>query len=414
MTASTDRRSGPASPPADGPPHSAQRPVGQWAFLGLTLTSLGGPLALAALNAPHLIDDASASAGLAMLAAAIVFLAPLAIWLTYSRHTASAGGAGGLYSFVELAAGRRVARIQAGIWIFSYLLYLLYTTVDIVYDLLPQVLPGITPYRPLLQIAIPAALAAVMLAGRGLTLLVVGVMAAGQLALLAALDVITLAHSFPTAASFGTRAPAGALTTASAGTALLYICGSLPLFLGGELARPARTISRMLPLGYLLAVLGITLAVFPLSSNPAFTQAAIPGMSVAQVFAGHGLAVAIGIGVAASTAGVMLAEYLALSRLLTAVTPWPRQRIIAGLGVALVASAPLSLINPDRFYDDLLKPSLGALWVSQAIVFAVYPRFATRHAPGRRSHHAMAYALAGTATALSAYGLWISISSKSS
>src|SRR5262249_46054261 len=160
--------------------------------------------------------------------------------------------------------------------------------------------------------AIPVALAAVMLAGRGATLLVVGILAAGQLALVAALDVVTLAHSAPTAASFGTRAPAGALATASAGTALLYICRSLPLFLGGELARPVRTVSRMLPLGYLLAVLGIVLAVYPLSSNPAFTEAPIPGMSVAQVFAGHGLAVAIGVGVAASTAGVMLAEYFAL------------------------------------------------------------------------------------------------------
>jgi amino acid transporter len=400
VTASLDRLSGPNVPPADGPPHAPERPLGEWAFLGLTITSLGGPLALAALNAPQLVSgDASASAGLAMLAAAVAFLAPLAIWLKYSRQVA---GAGGLYTFVELAAGRRVALVQAGIWVFSYVLYLIYTTVDIVYDMLPVVLPGVTPYRPLLEIAIPVALAAVTLAGRAATMLVVGVLAAGQLGLVAALDVVTLAHNSPAAASFGTRAPAGPLATASAGTALLYICGSLPLFLGGELARPARTISRILPLGYLLAVVGIVLAVFPLSSNPAFTNAAIPGVSVAQVFAGHGLAVAIGVGVAVSTAGVILAEYIALSRLLTVVTPWSRRRVIAGLGVVLVAAAPISLLNPDRFYHDLLKPSLGALWISQLIVFAVYPRFAARH--GLRL--APAYALAGIATALSVYGFW--------
>lgn len=426
MTASLDRLSGPALPPADGPSHAPGRPVGQWAFLGLTVTSLGGPLALAAVNAPQLLGDASASAGFAMLAAAVLFLAPLAIWLTYSRQ---AVGAGGLYSFVELAAGRRVALAQAGIWVLSYLLYLAYTTADIVYDTLPHVLPGIAPYRPLLEIAIPAALAAIMLAGRGPTLLAVGVLAAGQLALLAALDVVTLAHSSPAAASFTTRAPAGPLTKASAGTALLYICGSLPLFLGGELARPARTISRMLPLGYLLAVIGIVLAVFPLASNPAFTHAEIPGVSVAQIFAGHGLAVAIGVGVAASTAGVMLAEYLALSRLLSAVTRQPRRRVIAGLGVVLVASAPISLINPDRFYDDLLKPSLGALWVSQAIVFAVYPRFALSRSSARGPSgsnspnglrkrrvpsRASAYTLAAIATVLCVYGFWTAIFSSSS
>lgn len=403
MTASADRSNrllaGPADPPADGPSRRAGRPVGDWAFLGLTVTSLGGPLALAALNAPQLVGDASASAGLAMLAAAAVFLAPLAIWVKYARHAADSGG---LYTFVERAAGRRVALVQAAVWVFSYVLYLIYTTVAIVYDTLPQVLPGVAPYRPALEIAIPVALAVVMLAGRAATLLVAGVLAVGQLALVAALDVVTLAHSAPDAASFGTRAPAGALATASAGTALLYICGSLPLFLGGELARPARTVSRMLPLGYLLAVLGIVLAVYPLSSNPAFLGAPIPGVSVAQVFAGHGLAVAIGVGVAASTAGVMLAEYFAVSRLLATVTSWRPRRIAAALGVALVAAAPVSLINPDRFYGDLLKPSLGALWVSQAIVFAVYPRFAMRHG----SRRVPAFALAGIATALCVYGFW--------
>ncbi len=399
MTASLDRVSGAAVPPAGGAARRAGRPVGGWAFLGLTLASLGGPLALAALYAPQLVDDVSSSAGLATLASAVVFLAPLAIWVHYARHVA---GPGGLYGFVEAAAGRRVAQVQAGVWIISYLLYLLYTTAAIVYDTLPDVLPGVRPYQPLLEIAIPVVLAAVMLAGRTAALLAVGVLAAGQVALVAALDVVTLAHDPSTAASFGYHGPSGSFATASAGTSLLYICGSLPLFLGGELARPARTVSRILPLGYLLVVVGIVLAVYPLSQNPAFTRAEIPGMSVAQVFAGHGFAVAIGVGVAASIAGVMLVEYLALSRLVHAVTAWPQRKVVAGLGAALVAAAPISLINPDAFYDDLIKPSLAALWVSQAIVFAVYPRFAVR----RGSRRVPVYALGAVATALAVYGLW--------
>ncbi|MGH6657347.1 MAG: hypothetical protein ACRDVE_19360, partial [Actinocrinis sp.] len=220
MTASLDRVSGAARPPADGASRTAGRPVGGWAFLGLTLTSLGGPLALAALYAPQLVDDASASAGLAMLAAAVVFAAPIAIWVKYSRHVS---GPGGLYSFVEAAAGRRVAQVQAVVWIVSYLLYLLYTTASIVYDTLPTVLPGVRPYRPLLEIAIPVVLAAVMLAGRTAALLAIGVLAAGQVALVAALDVVTLAHNPSTAASFSSHAPAGSLASASANTALLYI-----------------------------------------------------------------------------------------------------------------------------------------------------------------------------------------------
>jgi hypothetical protein len=46
----------------------------------VTITSLGGPLALAALYAPVIVAGASASAGLATLAAAVVFGAPLLIW----------------------------------------------------------------------------------------------------------------------------------------------------------------------------------------------------------------------------------------------------------------------------------------------------------------------------------------------
>ena len=116
------------------PARGAGRPVSGWAFAGVAVASFGGPLALAALYAPGIVADATSSAGLAMVAAAAVFAFPLVIWLRYARHS---NGAGGLYSFVEAAAGRRAALVQAALWIVSYLLYLLYTTVQIVYDTLP-------------------------------------------------------------------------------------------------------------------------------------------------------------------------------------------------------------------------------------------------------------------------------------
>ena len=56
-------------------------------------------------------------------------------------------------------------------------------------------------YQPLLQIAIPVALAAVMIAGRRVTLLVTGLLAAGQLAIAAALGGLTLTHLATPAAS---------------------------------------------------------------------------------------------------------------------------------------------------------------------------------------------------------------------
>ena len=151
--------------------------ISGWAFAGVAVTSFGGPLALAALYAPGIVAGSAASAGLAMAAAVAVFAVPLAIWLRYAGQV---NGSGGLYSFVEAAAGRPVGLVQAGLWIASYLLYLLYTSAQIVYDALPAVLPGERAWQPLLEIAIPIALAGVMIAGRHVTLLVTGLLAAGH------------------------------------------------------------------------------------------------------------------------------------------------------------------------------------------------------------------------------------------
>ena len=387
---------------AGRPPRLAGRPVSGWAFTGLAVTSFGGPLALAALIAPAIVAGASASAGLAMIAAVALFAFPLVIWLRYARQVS---GPGGLSSFVEAAAGRRIAQVQAGLWIVSYLLYLLYTTAQIVYDTLPAVLPGERRYQPLLEIAIPVALAGVMIAGRRAALLVAGGLAAGQLVLAAALGGVTVGHLGMPVTSFAASAPAGAVASAAGQTSLLFICGSLPLFLGGELARPARTIRRGLTAAWLATAAVVVLAVAPLAADPALTQAAIPGMTAAELFAGHGFAVAVGVGVAVSIAGVMLAEYLALSRLVTAVTSWRLRPVIITIGAVLVAAAPLTLISPERIYSALIKPSLVALWLSQLIVFAVYPRFAARQ-HGRRLP---AWALTVVASGFALYGLWITI-----
>jgi amino acid transporter len=383
------------------------RPIGPWAFAAVAVTSFGGPLALAALIAPGVVADAGASAGLAMLAAVVVFTVPLAIWLRYSRHVNSAGG---LYAFVEAAAGRKVALVQAAIWIVSYVLYLLYTTVQIVYDLLPEVIPAERRYQTLLALLIPVTLAAVMIAGRRATLLFTGVLAAGQLALAGALDGVTIAHVSTPASSFAAGAPTGSLATGSAQTALLYICGSLPLFLGGEVARPARTIRRGVIGAYLVSVTVVVAAVAPLAAAPGLLHTEVPGVSVAQQFAGRGFADVLGVGIAVSIGGVMLVEYLALSRLVHAISSWRLRPVTVGIGAVLVAAAPFMSLDPAGFDDALVKPSLVALWLSQLIVFAVYPRFAGKH--GQRTLPAWILSLAASAFAI--YGLWVTLHHASS
>jgi amino acid transporter len=392
------------------PPLGPARPLGPWALAGVAVASFGGPLALAALNAPLIAGGALSSAGLSMVLAAAAFGFPLAVWFGYARHISSSGG---LYAFTEAAAGRRVALVQACVWAFSYLLYVVYTTAQIVYDLLPAVLPGEKRYQTVLEVAIPIVLTGVMISGRRVALLVIGLIAVGQLALAAALSGVTLANVSTPASSFGTSAPAGSLAIASGQTALLYICGSLPFFLGGELGGNLRqqfvTMRRGVVGAYLATAVVIIAAVAPLAADPALAGTEIPGMAVAERFVGHGFAVTVGIGVAVSTAAVIMIEYLALSRLTVAVTAWPLRRVLIGIGVIMVAVAPVMLINPDQIYDDLVTPSLFALWLSQLITFAVYPRFVARH--GGRV--APAVALAAGASALAVYGLWTTIATAS-
>ena len=375
------------------------RPIGAWAFYAVSFASFGGPLALAALGAPGLLAHAGDSAGLATLVSIAVFAVPLWIWLRYSREVQSSGG---LFAFVEAAAGRRIALAQAAVWTVSYALYLVYTTVQIVYDLLPLVVPGERRYQSLLALLIPVAVAAVMVAGRAAVLIVIGLMAAGQFVLAGALDGVTLAHVSTPLSTFGAAAPAGAFANASAQSSLLYVCGSLPLFLGGELPRPTRTIRRGLTGAFLLTGLVVVLAVAPLASAPGLLRTSIPGVTVAQEFSGQGLAEAIGIGVAVSTAGLILLEYLALTRLLNAVGGWPVRSITLALAAVMVAAAPFTLIDPEGFYSALLKPSLAALWVSQLIVFAVYPCFAAQ----QRQRALPAWTLSLAASSLAIYGLW--------
>lgn len=380
-----------------------ERPIGPWAFSGVAISSFG-TLAVAALFAPSTIAGASASAGLTTLAGLIVFLLPLAIWLRYSQHI---NGSGGLYTFVEAAAGRRVALAQAAAWTVSYFLYLVYTTVQIVYDLLPAVLPGERRYQTLLALLIPIALAAVMIAGRAVALVVLGLMAAGQLAVGGILDGLTIAHVTTPASTFGTSPSAGALAKASAQSSLLYVCGSLPLFLGGELASPARTIRRGLLSAYAITAVVVMLAVAPLAAEPGLTNTTIPGLTLAQQFGGSGLAHVIGIGVAVSISGLILCEYLALSRLVHAVGRWRLQTGTLVIGALMVLAAPLVLIDPEGIYTTLLSISLIALWVSQLIVFAVYPLFARKH----RQRPIPAWLLSLGAGGLAGYGLWTAIES---
>ena len=363
-------------------------------FLGFAVASIGGPLALGAIYLPGAGDHRSA--GLLALVGAALYALPLSVWLRYSADIVSAGG---LAAFVEAAVGRPAALAQAAVWSFSYFLYLPYTVTDIVYEMLGDVFPGLDPWRWAVELALPVGIVALALAGTLPVLRLLLVSAVAQLALLLALGAVMLAHTGGPASSFSGHG----LVRGGPNVALLFLCGSLPLFLGAEVAGGGRTVRRSLTVAGGVVAGYLVFVAWPLADvDPMLVHANLPGYAIAAAYTGRPLAVAVGVGAAASVAGLILAEYLALSRLLWAYTGVPVRRLIAWIAVPFVAIDALSILDPERFDRDVLRPSLVALFLSQLVVFAVFPAFRARR--GRLSP--LDVALAAGACALMAWGLY--------
>jgi amino acid transporter len=360
-------------------------------LLGFAVASIGGPIALLSFL-PGAAGDAIDSAGLVVALALVVFAAPLAIWLAFSLRVVSGGG---LSAFVEAAAGRPAAVAHAWIWAFAYFLYLPYTITFVVYDVLTPVFPGVHPYRAALELLLPAAIVAFVFLPIRVVLAALGVLAAAELVAMLVVAATTLSH---VNASFASQPEVAGTGRAVGATALLFVCASLPLYLGGELRDGSRTMRWALA-----ASVGIVGSVFLVSAIPLgavpdrLRRAAVPGAAIAQAYSGRELAVVVGLLTAAGTLALVVAEYLALARLARWVYAIPLTTSYALIAVPFIALDAVSLVDPDRFYDDLLKPSLGALFVAQLVVFAVFPRF-------RRG--AGAVALAVIASGLAGWGLY--------
>ena len=345
------------------------------------------------------------SAGLLTVLGAALYALPLAVWLHYSKEIVSAGG---LAAFVEAAVGRRAALVQAAIWSFSYFLYLPYTVTDIVYEMLADVFPGISPWRWLIELIVPVVIVGLVLLGTRPVLQLLFVSAALQLVLMLALGFVVVAKVGAPTRSFTHSPGAHGLAHGSANIALLFLCGSLPIFLGAEVVGGARVVRRTLLAAGAIVALYLVFATFPLAAvDPSLLHANLPGYAIASAYSSRWFAIAVGVGAAASVAGVILAEYLALSRLLFSVTGIPVRRLLKWIAVPFVAIDALSIINPDWFDEHVLRWSLIALFLSELIVFGVFPVYRRR----RGKLTAVDVLLAAGAFALMAWGLYRAIAS---
>ena len=360
-------------------------------FAGFAAAAIGGPIALISFL-PGVAGEGADSAGLVVLLAVAVFAVPLAIWLAFSQQIVSPGG---LSAFVGAAAGRRAAVAHGWIWALAYFLYLPYTITFVVYDVLQPVFPGLHSYRATLELLLPALLVLFVFAPVRVVVISLGVLAAAQLVALLVLAGFEFAHANAPLASHPTVNTTG---RATGGAALLFICASLPLYLGAEVQGGARTVRRGLVAAFAVVAAFFFVAALPLAGVPdSLRNAAVPGAAIAQAYSGRPLAVAIGLLTAASALALIVAEYLALARLLHWLHGPPVRSVLAWIAVPFIAADAISLVDPSGFYDQLIKPSLGALFVSQLIVFLVFPRF-------RRG--ALALSGAAVASGLAGWGLY--------
>jgi hypothetical protein len=339
-------------------------------FVGFAIASIGGPLALPSMLPGTAGDEGIASAGLVVVLALAVFTAPLVLWLVYSRRVVSPGG---LSAFVEAAAGRRAALVHGWIWSIAYFLYLPYTITYVVYDVLPPIFPGIAAYRRPLELVLPLAIVLLVLAPVRWTLVALLVVGVAQLVLMFVLGGVELSHVPARLAASPEVDPTG---RAVGGTALLFVCASLPLYLGTEVRGGSRTVRWGLAAALGVVGLGFIVSALPLATVPGgLLQFPVPAATVALYYSGRTLEVAVGLALAAGTLALIVAEYVALGRLLHWLHGPPVRRVLVWIAGPFIVADAISLVDPQEFYDQLLKPSLGALFISQIVVFVVFPLY---------------------------------------
>ncbi len=381
----------------------ATRPLPPLVLIGFALAGTS-PVALVAVTLSGATGLALRLLVPATTVALVFFLAPLAVWLGYSRSIAAQGG---LFAFVERAAGRPLALVQGWVWTLSYVLYLPYTVTYIVYYLMPYVWPISVVQARVLEVALAAAICVLVLLAERAALYALAALSAVQAAALVALGAVVLSGPIHAHAPIvGLPAPSGLLAFAggAAQVSLLFVCLSLVVFLGGEAAEGAAGVRRALGLGFALAAALTLIGAWTLAhgAGAAALRAWLPGDAVAARYASPAAATALGGIALCGIAAVIVAEFVALTRLGGAMLGLDRRTAGVVIAAFFVAADAASLVNPQRFYTVLIGPSVAALYLSQLMVFAVYPLLRR----DGRAGGAGAWLVAAAAVAWSLFGLW--------
>ncbi len=363
--------------------------------IGFAVSSLS-PLFLSTVALPGSLYAGDGSQPLlVLLLGTALFLPQLAIWCSFSKKM---GSAGGLYGFTEAAVGKTVARVQALLWSISYLLYLPFTIAYVVYWLLPTMFnigPGTLAG---LEVILPLCIIVPMFLHRKLPFFILFFAALLQAAVIVVFSAAVAGH--PALFQQGQTGPAslGPLATNLSGVSLLFVCGSLVLFLGGEVPNAKRVIPIVLLSSFAFSVAFILAGAHAMIAAGNAAQPA----RIAQEAAGLPFSVLLSITLIISILGLVVAEFIALSRLFTYALGLSVGRSYAYISAFFLGACLVSLVNPLVFYNITIVISISALYASFVIVFLAYPFFA-------RKFRMLSYykiALAAVAVAVFLYGLY--------
>jgi hypothetical protein len=371
--------------------------------VAVVLASLGGPLALVVLYLPGGAELDRSSAATMVVAGAVAFAATLLVWW---RFLGEETGDGGLVSFVERGLGRAVALPFAGLWAVAYVLYLPYTSVELGYGDVAIVLPATAGSSGGVSLAIACLVIVLALLPFRTIALGLASLVVVELALLVALGLVDASRAGidPVLPGHG----AVAFTRGAAGVALLYVCLSLPTFLGRDVAGGSRGVRRAMVAG--LAIFLPVAVVATLGYGGALARIGgggdAPGYAV-LLAAGHAtLARAVGLAAIAAEVGLAVLELVVLTRVARHLLGWTPRRTVLVLAPFVLGATALAPLDPERVYRALLVPALFTLYASLLVVAAAYPAWRWRR--GRLG--AGDLPVTALAVALPAWGLWLAIS----
>ncbi len=334
-----------------------------------------------------------------VVAGAAVFAATLLVWWRFLGEKTADGG---LVSFVERGFGRRASLAFAALWAVAYVLYLPYTAVELGYGDVATVLPATAAFSGWTSLGIAAIVVLVALLPFRAVAIGLAIFVVVEVALLVALGLVDVDR-----AGFDPVVPphgALAFVRGAGGVALLYVCLSLPTFLGADLPHVRRALlvggAAFVPVAT-FAALGYGGALAAIGGG-----GDAPGYAV-LLAAGHAtIARAVGIAAIGAEVALGVLEYVVLTRVARYVLGWAPRRTVLALAPFVFVATALAPLDPGRVTRAILVPALFSLYGSLLVVAVAYPAWRWR----RGTLSVGDVPVTTLAIALPAWGIWLAVS----